>query len=114
MGENGNMRRHLGVSRRDLLRRGAVVGGTLLWTVPVVSTISRAHMQETKSPAFTCCECSNPREGVTPATLCVPENGSVDTPSQCADFCQNAGYRNHNFHTSPTAIGCTDGTCANH
>jgi len=30
----------LGISRRTLLRRGAVVGGSLIWTVPVVHTLA--------------------------------------------------------------------------
>jgi hypothetical protein len=30
----------LGISRRTLLRRGALVGGTLVWTAPVVQTIA--------------------------------------------------------------------------
>ena len=30
----------LGISRRTLLRRGALVGGTLVWTAPVVHTIA--------------------------------------------------------------------------
>jgi hypothetical protein len=30
----------LGISRRTLLRRGAVVGGSLVWTVPVVHTLA--------------------------------------------------------------------------
>lgn len=114
MADNGNIRRQLGVSRRDLLRRGAVVGGTLIWTVPVVATISKAHFRTAHSPAFVCCECRNPREGVTPPTLCIPNDGSVDTPSQCAEACRNAGYRNPRFHTSPNPINCTNGLCEAH
>jgi hypothetical protein len=30
----------LGISRRTLLRRGAVVGGVLVWTPPVVITLA--------------------------------------------------------------------------
>ena len=30
----------IGVSRRDLLRRGAMAGGTLLWAAPVIVTIA--------------------------------------------------------------------------
>ena len=29
-----------GLSRRDLLRRGAVVGGTLVWAVPAMEVLS--------------------------------------------------------------------------
>lgn len=33
-----------GISRRDVLKRGAIVGGTL-WVTPVVTTYQRAHAQ---------------------------------------------------------------------
>lgn len=41
----------LGISRRDLLRRGAVVGGTLVWAAPAVQTISRAALAQTPGTA---------------------------------------------------------------
>lgn len=37
----------LGISRRDLLKRGAVVGGALVWAAPVVQTISRSALAQT-------------------------------------------------------------------
>lgn len=36
----------LGISRRDLLKRGAVVGGTLVWAAPAVQTISRSALAQ--------------------------------------------------------------------
>lgn len=36
----------LGISRRDVLKRGAVVGGTLVWAAPAVQTISRAALAQ--------------------------------------------------------------------
>ena len=113
MADNERMRRQLGVSRRDLLRRGAIVGGTLVWTVPVVATLSRAHGQNVRSPAFVCCECSSPRDESKPPFFCAPN--TVDTPSQCAHACQEAGYRNPQFHLSPSFIACSPTTgCAAH
>lgn len=38
--ERGSVDASLGISRRTLLRRGAVVGGALAWTVPVISTLA--------------------------------------------------------------------------
>lgn len=106
------MRRQLGVSRRDLLRRGAVVGGTLLWTVPVISTISRAHEKPAGSPAFVCCECYAPRIGNQPRFKCQPS--SFDTKEQCRAACRADGYRSSKFHISPTAMTCnsTEGCSA--
>jgi hypothetical protein len=30
-----------GITRRDALRRGAVIGGTLIWAAPAVQTLAR-------------------------------------------------------------------------
>ena len=35
---------NLGISRRDLIKRGAIIGGTLMWAAPVIQSVS--------SPAF--------------------------------------------------------------
>lgn len=43
---------NLGISRRDLIRRGAIVGGTLVWAAPVVQSIApRALAQTGGTPA---------------------------------------------------------------
>lgn len=73
---------NLGISRRSLIKRGAVVGGTLVWAAPVVQSLS-APAYAAGTPACTvvtrhfdgtncrtvkftadtdCCECLN--EGV--------------------------------------------------
>jgi hypothetical protein len=68
--------RVLGVSRRDLLRRGAVVGGTLLWATPVVQSLSPAAYAQ-----------MGPSPGACAACYCW--NGAADkteiTGDQCAD-----------------------------
>ena len=39
-----------GLTRREVLQRGAVVGGTLLWTAPAIQTIGmRAALADTPS-----------------------------------------------------------------
>lgn len=38
--ERGSADARLGISRRTLLKRGALVGGTLAWSIPVVHTLS--------------------------------------------------------------------------
>ncbi|HTZ43835.1 MAG TPA: hypothetical protein VMB79_08215 [Jatrophihabitans sp.] len=42
-----------GISRRAMLKRGAVAGATIAWTVPVVSAISMtpAHAESPSAPA---------------------------------------------------------------
>lgn len=46
MGEHVNQE---GITRRDLLRRGAILGGAVVWTTPVVQTLGmgRAFAQST-------------------------------------------------------------------
>lgn len=56
--EDTNLRDQLGVTRRDLLRRGAVVGGTLLWVAPVIQSITPpAFAQQTSPTVVSCCKC---------------------------------------------------------
>jgi hypothetical protein len=91
MSENGDMRRHLGVSRRDLIRRGAIVGGTLIWTVPIISTLSKDAAAHEASGTFTCCQCN--RTGQTRAFL------NVASAAACQSLC--ASQTNpHNGWTS--------------
>lgn len=53
-----DLRSELGVTRRDLLRRGAVVGGTLLWVAPVIQSITPpAFAQQASPPVVSCCKC---------------------------------------------------------
>jgi hypothetical protein len=49
----------LGITRRDLIRRGAVVGGTLLWVAPAIQSITPAAGAQVRygpSPG-TCAAC---------------------------------------------------------
>lgn len=54
--EDGVLQRELGISRRDLLRRGAVVGGTLLWATPVIQSVGSRALAD-HNPYDSCCEC---------------------------------------------------------
>ena len=47
----------LGLTRRDLLRRGAIVGATLLWAAPVVQSIAKPAFANTVAGAarYYCC-----------------------------------------------------------
>ena len=108
------VKHRLGMSRRDLLRRGAVVGGTLLWTVPVIKTISSAH-PSTGSPVFGCCECRNGKAG---KKKCEPRdhvrcynNGSscsncTQSEQACRAWCESQ-KKSYCFHSSPQAISCS-------
>ena len=51
-----NLHDESGMTRRDLMKRGAVVGGTLLWVAPAIQTYgSKAFAQENGSAACDAC-----------------------------------------------------------
>jgi hypothetical protein len=96
------------MSRRDLLRRGAIVGGTLIWTVPVIKTLS-AHADPAGSPTFTCCECraGNAGEKSTGNSFeCTA--GSISTEQDCSTHCAGRapGQRAYDFHSATTPFTC--------
>lgn len=83
------------VSRRDFLRRGAVVGGTLLWAAPVVQSMGgRALAFHNGYPS--CCECTTLEAGC---------HTNHITQEECASFCGGEGqiafYSNGNFRCEP-------------
>lgn len=66
------------LNRRELLRRGAVVGGTLVWATPVVqSLVPAAYAQMGQSP------------GICAACYCW--SGSADKSAITKDFCTDDG-----------------------
>jgi len=53
-----SLKKEDGVTRRDLLRRGAVVGGTLLWVAPVIQSVTPPAFAQSQSPVVvSCCKC---------------------------------------------------------
>ena len=57
-GDDGRLNLHdeSGMTRRDLMKRGAVVGGTLLWVAPAIQTYgSKAFAQTNGSPFCDAC-----------------------------------------------------------
>src|SRR5437867_11617492 len=95
------LRRRLGISRRDLLRRGAVVGGTLVWTVPVIESISRNALAAKGSPASVCCACK-PKGSKTWVCVTGSALASADTDKQCKAYCkQHFGSSKHTYLTGP-------------
>jgi hypothetical protein len=101
--ENGG-----GLSRRDMLKRSAVVGGAVLWTTPVVQSLASPAFaagtqcsiavvfNATNSPAgpcfligYTvldpdCCDCTDQNNGdiLACATVCTPIGFSPVVPPQ--------------------------------
>jgi hypothetical protein len=108
-----------GMTRRDLMRRGAVVGGTLLWVAPAIQSFGAKAYAQVQGPSPGNCaacycytldgngnvssdECSD--DGViAPGS---PQRFSADA---CETFCRRvAGYENSQYcsGTKP-ACSCT-------
>jgi hypothetical protein len=103
MPENENkidLQTELGVSRRDLLRRGAIVGGALLWVAPVIQSISPPAYATgiASGQVATCCACKRPNR-VT-GFQCGQDHF---TQSACDDFC--GGASNVAVYTSNAFCG---------
>jgi hypothetical protein len=100
MAKDESARRELGISRRELLRKGAIVGGTLLWATPVVQSLTPAA-QAAASPICSCCACNQP---VFPGgSRCVVDGFSA---AGCAAACGAGGV--NSFCESTTGVcSCT-------
>jgi len=90
-----------GVSRREVLKRGAIAGG-VLWAAPVIQTIVAPSAMAAGSPGVgACCECKAPKP---PLNLTC----SVDDPS-CTDcitiIC--SGQDNFSRYFVGDGCGCT-------
>jgi hypothetical protein len=117
-----NLHDESGMTRRDLMRRGAIVGGTLLWVAPAIQSIgSKAYAQVGQGPSpgnCAACYCYNvDTDGNLVADEC-SENGVVSAThperfsnDACQISCQAGGFDNHQYcsGTSPNCC-CRQGT----
>jgi hypothetical protein len=119
MSESDKFRSELGMTRRDLLRRGAIVGGTLLWAAPAIQSIAKpafAQPAAGSTPHY-CCFCTG---GTTAAQggQCL-NDGIPASANACCTFCAGIGATNWSWcDNRPTAYGCVPptgcaGTCVN-
>lgn len=92
----------IGLTRRDLLRRGAVVGGTLLWVAPTIQTIApRAYAAFQVGSFRSCCQCDG--TGQHPAGCTV----DVITYDECLARCGPSSVA----HYGVGNYDCVDGNC---
>lgn len=104
MPESKALNRKLGMSRRGLLRRGVIVGGSLIWTIPVIESLARDNAASAGSPRFFCCFCTlNLDRRVNPR--CIRSN-TPTTAGDCAKRCRAIGYRRSHFASGPNPITC--------
>jgi hypothetical protein len=107
MPESKTLKRKLGMTRRDLLRRGIIVGGSLVWTVPVIQSLTKDSSAQTGSPQFFCCFCTlNLNRRIDPKCFTGPN--APQTAAQCAARCRRLGYRRSQFVSGPNPITCVE------
>jgi hypothetical protein len=114
------------LTRRDLIRRGAIVGGSLLWVAPAVQSLApRAYAGGggVGSPVFGCCECRNGAVGkeicnpglddiqcTTDGSGQPPGSGPASSASDCRAFCASQS-KAYCFHLSSNPnITCVQGS----
>jgi hypothetical protein len=76
----------LGMSRRDLLRRSAIVGGTLLWVAPAIQSMAPKAFAQEAGGSVTCSACYCWTGSKSNPTF---ETGTFGftTAQECATFC---------------------------
>jgi hypothetical protein len=110
---DGTLERELGISRRDLLKRGAVVGGTLVWAAPVIQSLAPSALagERNGTPLFACCFCY---DGASPSDIdqaeCSSDHNVFERASaeDCRKYCSERKYENFQWGTSPDPCGCNN------
>ncbi len=99
-----------GISRREMIRRGAVVGGTLVWAAPVIQSLTTpAYAQATPRPCG-CCYCWSGEKQAPSKDLCLDNSSSgfLADAESCRQWCTQVGpgapYENSEFCRG--AAGC--------
>jgi hypothetical protein len=79
-----------GISRRDLLRRAAIVGGSVVWMAPAIQTLTPRAYADVSPGVSTCCQCKRS----TGQGRCFANDPTANTLASCTSKCQ--------AQTSPT------------
>ena len=102
-----------GLSRREMLRRAGIVGGTLLWAVPAVQSLTPPAYADVSPGDSTCCECTKVA-GPGPAKQCFANDPTANTPASCTTKCttfnENPDYTAE-FHQDFPAASCQMFSC---
>jgi hypothetical protein len=96
------------LTRRDVIRRGAVIGGTLLWAAPAVQTLAPKALAHTVGSAVhCCCQCmkDNKSKGCTGNVAPSYANCRSQTNKDDKDaFCKSG--ETASFHCGPNTFSC--------
>jgi hypothetical protein len=108
--------KELGLTRRDLLRRGAIVGGTLLWAAPAVQSITKPAYANTVqgSARYYCCYCWRPTKPGGTSCTCAANGAPPLVPNNdadCAALCRSQGFANHDFDSGLNSCSCSTSPC---
>lgn len=111
-----DLEKEFGLTRRDLLRRGAIVGGTLLWAAPAVQTISRPAfaLSEQGTARFFCCYCWDGAKPQGTRCSCAANGAPPLVPNNdhdCNAMCKSMGYAHHDFDSGAHACSCGTDPC---
>ena len=93
-----------GVSRRELLQRAAVVGGSLVWLAPAIQSFAPRAYADVSPGVSTCCQCVNDGAGGGGSQYeCVANSPTVDSPEACDAYCttfteSGSTYLMEDFH----------------
>ena len=115
MADEEQIQGDLGISRRDLIRRAAIVGGTLIWAAPAVQTITAKAYAATSPIVSACCECND--FGPPHYWPCIADHFTCEF---CVSFCTGHGgvkfYGRGSNCKCGTDTGCTKNlaTCEQH
>lgn len=106
------IRRERAVSRRELIRRGAVVGGTLIWATPAIQSLATpAFAQATPAVTHVCCFCTGDNPAIpgapSPSTQCF-ENGFPPDLIRCQGICASLGYDPLQSQFDSSTVGACD------
>jgi hypothetical protein len=113
-----------GMTRRDLMRRGAIVGGTLLWAAPAIQSLSTKAYAQTVGRSGECatCYCSFTRGARLVRDECNVDgvSGIYESDATCAAFCAAggtqhpvSGYNGHQYTRCATDCQCHSKTAGN-
>lgn len=114
--------KELGISRRELLRRGAVVAGTLAWATPAIQSLTpAAFAQGGRSPGeCAACYCWSGAKQSPTKDFCTSDGtvGFQINADSCRDWCKHRGSQGNApggpyddaEYCSGTGCECNDNT----
>lgn len=91
------------LGRRELIRKGALAGGGLVWGLPLIRTVNVIAATGSQPPGTGCCTCNCSGDvGRVVVQGCRPDlNTSGDCEASCLSFCEQQGLFSE-------AVGFTD------